>query len=274
MPIKYSLVATDIDGTLLNELHLVTPRTRAAIDALHEQGVQVIPCTGRAPLFVSRLYSDLGLKGPIICSNGAIVYNPPSLEFWLKRPMALNVVKKVLDVIRSTDGSLNVGIQTLEMWYVDRPDGWMQVEAEGNLVPGWLGVVDLAEKLVVDRPEILKMAFGISPAARAALEKNLGSSGLLGQIEMVSSGTNFVEINARGVSKGTGLEFLAARLGIPMSQVVALGDQENDISAIKAAGLGVAMGNALDSVKEAADLVTLSHVEEGWVKAIEQVVLT
>lgn len=108
--------------------------------------------------------------------------------------------------------------------------------------------------------------------ARPAVEAALAKAGLAQHLYVTSAG-GIVDMVANGVNKGAALRALVAILGVPMEQTLALGDDENDIPLLQAAGLGVAMGNARDEIKAVADVVTRSNGEDGWAAAIEQYIL-
>jgi hydroxymethylpyrimidine pyrophosphatase-like HAD family hydrolase len=120
---------------------------------------------------------------------------------------------------------------------------------------------------------ISKLYFVVPPEVRAAAEQRFAAAGLA--ITVTSSGSegeglSFVEVHAPGASKGAALRALSATLRIPREATMALGDEENDLSALAAAGLGIAMGNASDRVKAAAGAVTGPNTADGWAEAVER----
>lgn len=269
----YRLVATDIDGTLLNEHHQPSPRTRAALAQLQARGVIVVLSTGRPPRSIRPLYESLGLDQPVVALNGALTFHPGETVLLEHRPLPSAVALLLVNAIRSIDPDMNIGMEYLDEWYVDHIDDNLKMRIAAGLVPVLPVVGDLTEVIAADDRGVSKMYFGATAAKRAAIEGAFAAAGLSGEITVTSSGPDFVEILAAGVNKGAALTALAQRLGVPLAETVALGDEENDMQALKLAGLGIAMGNASPKVRNSARVVTETNTADGWARAIEKYVL-
>lgn len=262
---RYRLVATDIDGTLLNPDRVVGDSTRKAIAELQRRGIPVVLVTARPPAMITAIHRDLGLTSPIIASTGAVVYDPVHLRAVAHHPIPKQIALQVIAAIRSVDPTLNVGADLVDEWHVDRVDDRVQRRIAGGMVPVTGG---LEQTVPVSAKEVTALSFRVIEA-RPAVEAALSRAGLDRHLYITSAG-GIVDMVANGVNKGAALRALASIMGIPMEQTLALGDDENDIPLLQAAGLGVAMGNALDEVKGVADTVTGANSEDGWAAAIEQ----
>lgn len=242
---KYKLVALDMDGTLLNEeKHISEANKKAVFDAL-AAGVTVIFSTGRGVQTAQPYADELKLKTPIVSVNGSEVWSEPH-KLHKRHLMDYSVIRKMYEMALHYD-----------TWY------WAYTVAGMFNKEKW---TDEPEK-----QEWLKFGFYTDDSeVLATIRAELESWGTL---EITNSHPNNLELNPLGISKASGVEEVCRMIGIDMSQVVAMGDSENDLSMIRAAGLGVAMGNAQEAVKQAADIVTVTNDEDGVAKIINEIVL-
>jgi len=270
----YRLMATDIDGTLLNNRLEVTPRTRQAIHALQERGVTLVLSTARPPRTVRTLYQELGLTGPVIAYNGALVYVPGHEDSpLLHRPIPRNVATRAMGIIRGVGAHLNCGLELRDEWHVDYIDERLNARIKADWAAALPKTGNLEAAIAATDRGISKIYVPVSGSLRQTIEQALADGGLADRLTVTSSGPDLVEILAAGVDKGSAIRMLAEHLGIAPHETVALGDGENDIPALQAAGLGIAMANALDAVKRAAAVIAPSNEEDGWADAVERYVL-
>ncbi|WP_438434154.1 Cof-type HAD-IIB family hydrolase [Gorillibacterium sp. sgz500922] len=240
----YSLIALDMDGTVLDENSQITPENRKWILRAIEHGVTVMFATGRGLQSVQPFVQELGLTSPMVAVNGSEVWEAPGL---LKTRHVMDPVwiREMVDLAVRRD-----------TWY------W------GYAVEGLFNKERWVED--IGSMEWLKFGFYVEDAAllgeiRAELETT-------GRYELTNSHPFNIEVNPSGVSKESGLLEVCAMRGITMDEVIAMGDSMNDLSMIRAAGLGIAMGNAQEEVKAAADYITALNTEDGVAKAIRKFV--
>ncbi|MCR8645298.1 Cof-type HAD-IIB family hydrolase [Paenibacillus sp. N1-5-1-14] len=245
MSTTYKLVALDMDGTVLNEEKEVSARNRKAIANAIDAGVTVMFSTGRGVQSARPYIEELGLQAPIVSVNGSEVWKSP------------DVLHKRVLVPADTIRKLHAMALEYGSWY------WAYaVEGLFNK-DKWLDDVDSVEWL--------KFGFFEEDADKLAeIRRTVESWDLF---EITNSHLSNIELNPKGISKGSGMIEVCQLLGITMDQVIAMGDSQNDLAMIRAAGLGVAMGNAQDEVKAAADLVTVTNDEDGVAAIIEEYVL-
>lgn len=242
----YKLLALDLDGTLLGDRSEIGEENAEWVGRAAEAGMTVCVSTGRG--FVSALpfAEQLRLETPMITVNGG--------EIWTK-PHAIH--KRTLLAADK--------VMKLHAIAERHPDAWFWAYTTEDIYN--------KERWVDDTPARHWLKFGYYtqdlPLLAAIREQVRTIDGL----ELSNSSPYNIEINPVGVSKATALEEVCRMLGYDMSEVVAIGDSLNDIAAIRAAGLGVAMGNAQDEVKAAADVVTGDHRQGGVAQAIREHVL-
>jgi len=260
------LVAIDLDDTLLDNSRTISPRARAAIAAAVAQGVTVTVATGR--MFPSALpYArQLGLDVPLITYNGALVRCGLSGETLLHKPLDPAAAGAVLALFRERGWYVQVYLD--DVLYVRERDASARryEEIAGvTAVPVGDGLWSLAgaptKMLAMADPERI-------PAIDAAVRAACGR-----RVYTAASKPYYLEITHPDATKGAALAFLAGRLGIGRGAVMAIGDSVNDLDMIEYAGLGVAMGNAGEQVREAADAVTAANDADGVAAAIEEFVL-
>ncbi|NLM78955.1 MAG: HAD family hydrolase [Ruminococcaceae bacterium] len=272
---RYRLVATDIDGTLIDRGGLVSVENLAAIEALRECGVAFTLVTGRTDRQARIYVKQLQVRLPIIACNGAVIRDCATDQVIASTPVGIKDVMVLHDYL-SRQGHDYICYTPDTVYY---PAGSRRIElfVQYNRLQEQHGeqpitLLPLTDKVLADSAEDFVKMLAVLPdpekmdALRRLLQEKTTCVG-------EQSGDVVVDIMKAGVSKGRALQLLADRLHIAMDQVVALGDQENDISMLRVAGLGVAMGNAMPAVKAAADVVTLDHEQSGVAQAIRQHVL-
>jgi HAD superfamily hydrolase (TIGR01484 family) len=243
---KYKLVALDMDGTLLNEEKLISmPNRKAILDAL-EVGVAVMFSTGRGIQSAMPYVEELGLQTPIVTVNGSEVWKAPG-ELLKRNILDTDLVRRLHEIA------------------VKYNTWWWAYAVEG---------IFNTEKWAEDIESLEWLKFGYYTEDLAVLTEIRSTVEAWGELEITNSHPCNIELNPKGISKASGMEEVCKMLGIHMSEVIAMGDSENDISMIREAGLGVAMGNAQDAVKLIADVVTVTNEEHAVARIINDYVLT
>ena len=265
MPVR--LVAIDLDGTLVNDALTIHPRDVAAVKAATAAGIHVIIATGR--MFRSSLpYArTLGLAGPIINYQGAVVREIASGEVVYKCELTPEMQHRVLEFAEPRDWHVNAYVEEQVFTERSRPEADLYARIAGvpyetvGKLSAWVKG-DSTKMVLVDlAPEEV-------PARMAALAQWMGS------IARVTRSLDwFVEVVNPQVSKARALAMVAERLGVLQADVCAIGDNRNDEEMLSWAGLGVAMGNAPAEVKAIAGHVTRTVNEGGVADVLERFVL-
>ena len=265
---RLQLIALDLDGTLVGEDMHVPPRTRRALQRAMDQGCCVTIATGRGFPPAERFAQELGLNAPLICYQGALIRDHRDGSIIFSETVPLDLAREL--IVFSQVHQFNVQAYMEEdRAYVDRVDPLMARMADIAQVPV-TGVGDLAHWL--DRPPLKFLFYVEQREAAPRLVRDLHTQ-FNGRLQVVQSWHHLVEVTGPNVSKGAALAKLAACLGTPRSATMAIGDQDNDVSMIAWAGLGVAMGDASPGAKAAADVIAPPVAAEGVAWAIERYVL-
>lgn len=272
---RIKMIGLDLDGTLLTDKKELTVRTKTALRRALELGITVLVASGRPWMGVPEELREFPGMRYALTSNGARIIDIKEGKVIEEHLLLPELAFKALAVCGKYD--------TLQEVYFDG-QGYAQGDQMANVEkyhrnPSMceymrktrIPVEDI-RKLVeeenrgLDKVQALFADMGERARAWKELEEEKG-------LELVGSLRYNIEINAAGVNKGTGLINLGRRLGIRREEIMAFGDGDNDIAMLREAGFGVAMANAEDQVKEAADYITLSNEEEGVAEAIEKLIL-
>ncbi|TDQ57357.1 hypothetical protein EDC45_1411 [Mesocricetibacter intestinalis] len=266
----YQAIAFDLDGTLLDSTGNIQESSKKAIQHARRQGLKVILVTGRHHTAVKPYYYELALDTPMICCNGTYLYQPQNDQVLAGNPLSKAQAEKVIDLAQrqgvhllmySRDAmnymQLNPHMENFKRWVQSCPP---EVRPELRQITDFRRLLEQEEiiwKFVISAPD---------PALMKATEAQLSPD----EFSCEWSWIDRIDIANRGNSKGARLLELLQRWNIDPQHTIAFGDNHNDISMLTAVGLGVAMGNAEEAVKQQAKQVTLSNNEEGIAHLLNQ----
>lgn len=269
MTTPIQLIAVDLDGTLLNSQHELTERTDKALKGAMDKGVQIILATGKTRGSALSVIARLGLTSPGIYLQGLATYNADGS---LRHQTLLdkNIARRVITFAEDRGFTVVAYSGTRILTRKNNRDtailvqyGEPDIEAVGPL-QNILDTTPINKVMAVKKGEQRAVS-----ALRWQLNMQLDGAARLVQAAL----PDMLEIVPPGGSKGAALKTLLKDLQIPSESVLAIGDGENDIEMIQLAGIGVAMGNALPLVKNAADHITATNDADGVAEAIERFVL-
>jgi Cof subfamily protein (haloacid dehalogenase superfamily) len=267
------LVATDLDGTLLNREHRLPGENRAALERCVKNGVEVVIATGRALSTVPSEVREIGGVRYLICANGANIYDNGTEELLFARYLSREAVESIWDLME------NAAVMKEIFW---RGEPYTSRTAYDHLdrfgVPDWFREYVLTTRIPVDdleaftrehAEEIENINFNYANYhIRDFLVDRLQTGD--GRLYTLTASLPFnIEIGGVGVDKAGAVAQVAAWLGVPRAQCMCLGDNSNDVSMIRWAGVGVAVSDGVPAAVEAANYITASSAESGVARALE-----
>ncbi len=261
----YKLLVTDLDGTLLNTQHVWSLRTQHAFERAKQRGKLLTFATGRNYSSSLPMIQTLQPNAPVILYNGSRIEENPTRKLVYAQNLPREQALKAFELNRRYHLALLMYLDD-EIYVESLTPKTLQFMAEEHIPCQPVG--DLAQFLR-DRDPIKLLLIGDPEKLTQYAHEYAPGNGA----ELVRSTMNFLEILAPGVSKGNALSYLAKYLGISVGEMIAVGDNPNDIDMIRDAGLGVAMQNAHPAVKQVADVITDSNDNDGVAKVIEQYLL-
>lgn len=269
----YKLVAIDCDNTLLNSNGFINEENKNVISLLKEKGINFILVTGRNDVLVFDYVKELNISAPVIGCNGATIRNPYTMDTlkisYIPRKSALDVYKYC------NENNIILRAYNLDSGYCDDEE----VTKKGlSLVLGentkkLTSIVDYKYtddmQRLLQETDFLKLL--IVSEEQEKLMKYQNDLRSIEGLNLVRSAKICLDIVSSEASKGSAVKFYSEKLNIKPEEVIAIGDNENDISMLKFAGCSVAMGNAEENVKEHADFVTETNNNGGVGKALKRI---
>nr|WP_239476463.1 HAD family hydrolase [Nocardia arizonensis] len=266
---KPTMVATDVDGTLIDHDERVTARTKAAVDALITDGVPFVLATGRPPRWIDPVVDGLGYAPLCVCGNGAVIYDSATDKVLSSRTLDVPTLSWLADIAERVLPGCGLAAERVGATAHDAVTP--QFVSSPEYQHAWLNPDDtaVARHEVIDSPAI-KMLIRL-PGARSGDMRAKLAPLVDGRADITySTDLGLIELSAPGVTKASGLAAVALRLGIEHSSVLAFGDMPNDVPMLTMAGHGVAMANAHVEAIAAADEITGANSDDGVAQILER----
>jgi Cof subfamily protein (haloacid dehalogenase superfamily) len=264
-----ALIASDVDGTLLNDDEEVTERTRAAVGAAVASGATFVLATGRPPRWIAPVVDALGFAPIAVCANGAVVYDPATDRVVSARTLTPDALGELAEIATRVIPGAGLAVERIGASAHDAATP--QFVSSPGYEHAWLNPdnteVSLEDLLSAPAVKLLiRKAGARSDDMAAALVEHVGVEGDI----TYSTNNGLIEVVPLGISKATGVEQVARPLGVAPDEVVAFGDMPNDVPMLLWAGHGVAMGNAHPDALAAANEVTASNTNDGLARVLER----
>jgi Cof subfamily protein (haloacid dehalogenase superfamily) len=262
-----TLVASDLDGTLLGPEATVTERTVRTLRALADRGIEIVAVTGRSHWSSVAILRPVGCIRWVICSNGATVYDFEAESVVHRRPLGRD---QVTEVIGRLEGAFpEVGLAWEAVDGIFHSEQWLRNRRaiDPGFTPEHSQLV--AQGLDVDQVQVLKLMAAHDRLVTYEWLEAVGPH-LPAGVSGSTSGATFVEVTRADANKGSALEHLCAELAVDRSQTMAFGDHANDLSMLDWAGVSFAMANADARVLAAADHPAPHHADDGVARVLER----
>ncbi|MDQ0058417.1 Cof-type HAD-IIB family hydrolase [Paenibacillus harenae] len=263
MALNYDLVALDVDGTLLTDEHVLTDAVREAVREAAAKGAQIVLCSGRGPGGVLPVMKELELAGTLISHNGAATVS--SYDHAVVHQYEMTPEYLAPYIAYCKENGVHFDLNTAFEMMVERMTPEAEVmyarfhakPAEYDFTKGLpAGLLKFTVFGSKEQMDIVQADWEQWPA----------------RLQSIRSGDFFIDVQHADANKGKALRQLALSLGIDRNRILAIGNYYNDISMLEFAGLGIAMDNSPELVKQSADAVTLSNHEDGVAAALRKYV--
>lgn len=262
---KYRLLCIDIDGTLLDDSKQIPEQVIKAIQRAAGLGLKVALITGRIPAATDFIAKELQIPCIYACNAGTYILEEEKCVS--AKYMTADTMKELYKVIKKYE--IPLWIFRDRKWYVTGVDDLVKEEIEiVHSVPEVADVNVLYEKWKEEKTGPNKVLAGAEPETVQEIYDELRSINRQ-DIDMACSSEYFLEIFPKGMNKGKALRLICEKEGISREETIAFGDQELDIPMLEAAGVGVAMGNAIEALKQKADFITKTNNEAGIAYALD-----
>ncbi|MCE5287170.1 MAG: HAD family hydrolase [Pelosinus sp.] len=265
-------VVCDMDGTLLNSERDISEGNVRAMRQLKEKGVELVLATGRTDLYVKDVAHRLGVTAPIISANGGMVRRMGSSEVLFHKYLPQDSDRILAEACFAKDYDCIIFSSNLVFYRKNSERVKFFQRYNDRVQPSFrVPLQEISQPDDLPLGKVLKFfLWNITSEQAAELECLYNQSR---QLTMVSSEKGGLDIVPQGISKGEGLRFLAQKLGFDLKKTVVFGDNYNDISMMKVAGIPIAVANAEQEVQQIAKFVTRSNDEDGVAHAIQNYIL-
>jgi Cof subfamily protein (haloacid dehalogenase superfamily) len=271
VPIK--ILFSDLDGTLVEHGGDITTETMDAVNRLKEAEIDLILVSGRHADMMKSIHSKLNLKTPVIGCNGGMIKNLTTKTLLDAKELSQEIIQKTISIARTLSVDWVVYEQN-HIFYEQMPPLSYKLPYINDKLPEDLRSnfvhVQTLDEMFQKEPVFLKILL-LFDKNMEALEEGKQLLNQLEGVHVLRSANSYLDVMSVGTSKGNAIKMYLEKLNIPRESVAAIGDAQNDIDMIEYAGLGMAMGNAVEPVKEVAQFVT-GHVPIGFLEAVEHLI--
>ncbi len=262
---NYKMIVLDIDDTLLNSKCFILPSTKKALEDAQKNGVIVTLCSGRPGIGMKKIADELELKkygGYIVSYNGANIIELQDDTIIYENNLNVEQIHRLYDISKK----YGLGIHTYSKTNILAEQEYKFTKYESDLVDMKIQVIDDFKETV--KTPVVKAIMVEEPSKLREVEESIKKE----TKDMTSTFSKpfFFEFTNNAVDKGKAIKYLCEKIDIKQSEVIAFGDSHNDLPMLKYAGKGVAMGNAVNEVKEMADFVTKTNDDDGISFALEK----
>ncbi len=279
---KYKLVAIDIDGTTVDSNGIISQINIDMIRRVVKKGVPVCLVTGRNIHNANKIAKKLNIKTPLICCDGAVMYDPVDKKNIYERIFTNEQLKLVLDTLNKHHVYIEMSSDNHYFQYIKAKElGKYNYGGSPNTFSGKLKrmiqhnvrFVNNLNSFIGKNPSINQVIFVGEQENVLKAKEDLISLNLVNLVLRDDLWNNFVFVTPRKVTKSDGVTFLCAHYGVKIEEVIAIGDELNDIDMISSVGLGIAVENANPRIKEVAKYITLSNDDDGVAYALEKFII-
>lgn len=258
------LIVSDIDGTLITSDHVITPATKRTALELRMNGIHLCLASSRPPRSIKPIAQELGLRAPFAAFNGALIQLPDD-QVLAGSVIPPNITQRIRGMAMLL--GLDVWLYDQKDWYVNMRTPFVDREAQ---TAGFMPRTDVYMQQL-KRDNVKLTVVGTPDVVLKAMERIRGEMGTV--VSASRSKPRFLDVTAFGWDKAALIKRLGALLNVPPENMAAIGDGPNDVGLFRQAIVSIAMGQAVDNIKQQASYVTASNDEDGWARGIEKFIL-
>ena len=257
------MIFSDIDGTLITNDLVISPRTQVAIKKAMAAGAKFVPVSARMPEAIKPILDGLGFSYPIISYNGALVQDETGRVIQ-SQTLDSHLAAEICTFLEQEWPEVAWNVYAFSKWLSqNRENVWIHRE---EVIVG-LASEQVGLEKIKQEPAVHKLLLMGEPEVIDRLEEALKA--LYPELSIAKSFPTYIEVMAQGIEKGQAVQVLARHYGIDMKNTLAFGDNFNDLPMLEVVGTGYAMGNAPEAVKEQVGRVTADHNHDGIAQVLE-----
>lgn len=256
---KIKLITCDIDGTLMNTNRLLSEKFVEIVKDLKDLGVQFTFASGRLPYKIMPLVSQINSDLPFVACNGGCIFQ--NEKFLLKKMFSIRILREVINLSEILDDTILYSFDGIEYCLRETKESAIKRQKRGSYYP-----IRGIENEEWEKLKILKLNI-LSNKSISLLKNQLDA--IKDEVEITYYGDFGVEIVPKGVNKLTGIKQIIEHMNVSLDEIIAIGDNENDLELLRNVGIGVAVQNATQEIKECSNFVTENCGEEGVIEFLE-----
>ncbi|MGL5479046.1 MAG: Cof-type HAD-IIB family hydrolase [Clostridium sp.] len=275
---KYKMVCIDMDGTLLGEKHKISDFNKKVLKEASDRGTHIVVTTGRLYNNAAYFSEFIGAKSAVIAGNGAVIREKYSEDVIYRSKINSEAIRKLFKIAKECKVILHMHTvdEIITNSYLSAFVGKVVLPCKElddfNIRLKTIKSEESLEKWLKENEGVVTKCIAFRKTKKGLRKFRYRLKEVDG-ITFYLSGDSSIEINEKGVSKGRAVKVLGEKYGVKREEIICIGDNENDISMIEYAGLGIAMGNGIDKLKEKADYITDTNIKDGVGKAVKKFVL-
>ncbi|MCL4384957.1 MAG: Cof-type HAD-IIB family hydrolase [Actinobacteria bacterium] len=260
---KIELIAIDLDGTLFNSKSEISKRNKDAINRCLENKIKIIITTAKTVNWAKKLIKELNLKDPQIASAGAVIVNPDGDLNYIKK-IPINSYKKIINLARKWE--VGVAVSCIDSFvYYEKDNPFLKYVWDSGEIPGKTD--NLLKNGIANQALLITITITAEHPFNNIVAEELGD-----ELKVRRAGEYFLTAYNKRAGKLGALRNVLKITGVNPASIMAIGDSEGDLGMISLAGIGIAMGNALKKLKDAADFVVSDNDNDGVAEAINKFV--
>lgn len=269
-PIK--LICTDVDGTLLDINRGLSPYTLQVLKrAMHQHQIPLILASSRMPSAMTYFHEELGINERLICYNGALVLDKKgqngAADVLFSLPIPSDITSKIIDF--GEELALHTSVYKNDNWYAPQMDYWTEREINNTRVQAQIADYKAIKEQVCQKAQGAHKIMCMGSVEHIDQMMEFLYNNFSETVSAYRSKDTYLELANKSINKATAIQLIAIKYDVLLDEIMAFGDNYNDMEMLESVGWGVAVGNGREEVKAIANEITCHHKEDGLAKSLE-----